>query len=233
MNDWTRVASVARREPRLDSVARVNPGVRVLGWILVSAACVLLCASKARAEVSAEADPHAHHHHMMQTPPPMTRSTANYSVPDITLVRADGAHVKLAQELDDGRPVLLDFIYTTCTTICPVMSQTFAEVQKRLGAQAAKIKMMSVSIDPEEDTPARLIEYAKRYQAGPQWSFYTGTAQASIEAQRVFNVYRGDKMNHAPAALFRSAPGQPWVRLDGFATPDALLSEIHTQLAQK
>jgi len=170
---------------------------------------------------------------MMQAPPPVARSTANYSVPDITLVRSDGAHVKLAQELDDGRPVLLDFIYTTCTTICPVMSQTFAEVQKRLGPQAAKIKMVSVSIDPEEDTPARLTEYAKRYQAGPQWTFYTGTAQASVAAQRVFNVYRGDKMNHAPVALFRSAPGQPWVWLDGFATPDELVSEVRTQLAQK
>ena len=233
MNDWTRLTTVARREARLDSVARANRAVRVLGWMLASGACVLLCASKARADVGAEADPHAHHHHMMQAPPPVTRSTANYSVPDIALVRADGTHVKLAQELDDGRPVLLDFIYTTCTTICPVMSQTFAEVQKRLGPQAAKVKMMSVSIDPEEDTPSRLTEYAKRYQAGPQWSFYTGTAQASIEAQRVFSVYRGDKMNHSPVALFRSAPGQPWVRLDGFATPDALLSEIHTQLAQK
>ncbi|HEX4585229.1 MAG TPA: SCO family protein [Burkholderiaceae bacterium] len=181
----------------------------------------------------AAADPHAHHHHMMEAPPPVARSTARYVAPEVTLVRSDGARVNFARELDDGRPVLLDFIYTTCTTICPVMTQTFAEVQKRLGRDAAKVKMVSVSIDPEEDTPARLTDYAKRYQAGAQWSFYTGTAEASMAVQRAFDAYRGDKMNHSPATYFRSAPGQPWVRLDGFVTPDAVIGEVHTQVAQK
>jgi protein SCO1 len=179
------------------------------------------------------ADPHAHHHQMMQAPPPVARRTAHYVAPDVTLVRSDGARVNFQRELDDGRPVLLDFIYTTCTTICPVMSQTFAEVQKRLGPDAAKVKMMSVSVDPEQDTPARLAEYARRYQAGAQWSFYTGTIEAGILVQRAFDVYRGEKMNHSAVTLFRAAPGQPWVRLDGFATPDAVLVEVRTQIAQK
>jgi protein SCO1/2 len=197
----------------------------------VSAGLLLVGSSSGADEPAA--DPHAHHRHMMEAPPPVTRSTASYTVPDVTLVRADGAQVNFAHELDDGRPVLLDFIYTTCTTICPVLSQTFAEVQKHLGSNAAKVKMVSVSIDPEEDTPARLTEYAKRYHAGAQWSFYTGTLQASQLVQRTFDVYRGDKMNHTPVTLFRAAPGQPWIRLDGFATPDMVLGEVHTQIAQK
>jgi protein SCO1 len=199
----------------------------------VALAAGLLLGSAGSGAEEAAPDPHAHHHHMMQAPPDVRRSTVNYAIPDLKLVRSDGARVTLAQELDDGRPVLLDFIYTTCTTICPVMTQTFAEVQKRLGADAAKVKMVSVSIDPEQDTPARLTEYAKRYQAGAQWSFLTGTVEASVAAQRAFDAYRGDKMNHVPVTLFRSAPGQPWVRLDGFATPDALIGEVHTQVAQK
>jgi protein SCO1 len=181
----------------------------------------------------ATGDPHAHHHHMMEAPPPVLRSTINYSVPDVTLVRADGERVKLARELDDGHPVLLDFIYTTCTTICPVQSQTFAMLQKRLGSDASKIKMISISIDPEEDTPARLMDYSKRFHAGAQWQFYTGTVEASIAAQSAFNAYRGDKMSHASVTFFRSAPGQPWVRLDGFVTPDALMSELRATVAQK
>ena len=198
----------------------------------VSAICLLAGSAGSGAD-EAPADPHAHHHQLMQAPPPIARRTASYVAPDVILVRSDGARVSFAHELDDGRPVLLDFIYTSCTTICPVMSQTFAEVQKRLGRDAAKVKMVSVSIDPEEDTPARLTEYAKRYQAGAQWSFYTGTTEASVATQRAFDAYRGDKMNHSPVTFFRSAPGQPWVRLDGFATPDAVLGEIHTQVAQK
>ena len=203
----------------------------------ISAACLLLASAPSGADDSMQmqmqADPHAHHHHMAEAPPPVSRTTGNYTVPDITLVRADGGRVNLAKELNDGHPVLLDFIYTTCTTICPVMSQTFAEVQKRLGTDAAKLKMVSITIDPEEDTPARLTEYAKRFQAGPQWSFYTGSAEASVFVQRAFDVYRGDKMNHAPVTFFRSAPGQPWIRLDGFATPDVVLDEVHTRVAQQ
>jgi len=212
-------------------MSRTRGALQVLAQA-VSAGLLLVGASSSGADEPA-ADPHAHHRHMMEAPPPVTRSTANYTVPDVTLVRADGAQVNFAHELDDGRPVLLDFIYTTCTTICPVLSQTFAEVQKHLGANAAKVRMVSVSIDPEEDTPARLTEYAKRYHAGAQWSFYTGSLQASQLVQRTFDVYRGDKMNHTPVTLFRAAPGQPWVRLDGFATPDMVLGEVHTQIAQK
>jgi protein SCO1/2 len=198
----------------------------------VAAACLLL-GPAAYGTDEAPADPHAHHHQMMQAPPPVARTAVNYRVPDTTLVRSDGVRVNFAHELDDGRPVLLDFIYTTCTTICPVMSQTFAEVQKRLGPDAAKVKMVSVSIDPEQDTPARLTEYSKRYRAGAQWSFYTGSVESSVAVQRAFDVYRGDKMNHSPVTLFRAAPGRPWVRLDGFATPDAVLGEVRTEIAQK
>jgi len=212
-------------------MSRTRGALQVLAQA-VSAGLLLVGASSSGADEPV-ADPHAHHRHMMEAPPPVTRSTANYTVPDVTLVRADGAQVNFAHELDDGRPVLLDFIYTTCTTICPVLSQTFAEVQKHLGANAAKVKMVSVSIDPEEDTPARLTEYAKRYHAGAQWSFYTGSLQASQLVQRTFDVYRGDKMNHTPVTLFRAAPGHPWIRLDGFATPDMVLGEVHTQIAQK
>ena len=196
-------------------------------------ALLVLSAPLARADEAPAADPHAHHHHMMEAPPPVIRSTLNYSAPDVTLVRADGVRVNIAHELDDGHPVLLNFIYTTCTTICPVLSQTFAEVQKRLGADAAKIKMISISIDPEEDTPVRLLDYSKRFHAGTQWQFYTGTVEASVATQRAFDAYRGDKMSHAPVTFFRGAPGQPWVRLDGFATPDALVSELRPIVAQK
>jgi protein SCO1/2 len=201
--------------------------------VSTAATCGWLLGSVASGADDVSTDPHAYHHHLMQAPPSVARQTASYVAPDITLLRSDGVQVNFAHELDDGRPVLLDFIYTTCTTICPVMSQTFAAVQKRLGPAAAKVKMMSVSIDPEEDTPSRLTEYAKRYEAGGQWSFYTGTVQASIAVQRAFNVYFGDKMNHAPVTLYRGAPGQPWVRLGGFVTADAVLHEMPTQIARK
>ncbi len=145
------------------------------------------------------------------------------TLPAVTLVREDGKSVQLAQELDDGRPVLVNFIYTTCFGICPISSQTFAQFQSKLGTEAAKVHLVSVSIDPEEDTPPVLRTYARKYHAGAGWNHYTGTVEASIATQKAFEVYKGDKMNHDPVTLMRVAPGKPWVRIDGFATADDLL----------
>jgi len=168
-------------------------------------------------------DPHEHCHHMGME---AVRTSAAYAVPDIELVRDDGKKVWLNQEVDDGRPVVLSFIFTSCTTICPMISATLAQLQRRLGPARDQVHLISISIDPEFDTPARLREYASKLGAGPEWQHYGGTLAASQAAQRAFGAYRGDKMNHTPVTLVRTAPGAQWVRFDGFATADQLLAEL-------
>jgi protein SCO1/2 len=170
-------------------------------------------------------DEHAHHHHTPTTVD-TRRSTLRYRAPDVDLVRDDGRHVSLPAEMDDGRPVVLAFIYTSCTTVCPLTSQTLSMVQQKLGDARDRVHIMSISIDPEQDTPARLRAYAKTFHAGAGWQHYTGTLTASQGAQRAFDVYRGDKMDHAPAVLIRRAPAADWVRIDGFATAEQVLAEL-------
>jgi protein SCO1/2 len=156
------------------------------------------------------------------------RSVAEYTIPDITLVREDGKSVNLAAELNDGRPVVLNFVYTSCTTICPMSSQVFEQFQDELGGAREAVHLMSISIDPEQDTPARLREYAGRFHALKGWNHYSGTLAASLAVQKAFNAYRGDKMSHIPLTLTRAAPGKPWVRFDGFARADDLVAERRT-----
>jgi protein SCO1/2 len=170
-------------------------------------------------------DPHAAHRAMMAHST-VTRTVASYAVPDLTLVRDDGAQVSLDEELDDGRPVVLNFIFTTCTTICPMSSQVFSMLQQKLAEDHVRAHLVSISIDPEQDTPVRLREYAARFKAGADWQHYTGTLPASVAAQKAFDVYRGDKMSHPPLTLVRAVPGGDWVRLEGFATADQLLAEL-------
>jgi protein SCO1/2 len=150
-------------------------------------------------------------------------STANYKIPPLQLLRDSGKSVSLVQELDDGRSVILNFIFTTCETTCPLSSQTFSAFQRKLGSERGRVHMVSISIDPEQDTPTRLRAYAKKFHAGAQWQHYTGTLQASLAAQQAFGAYRGDKMSHTPVTLLRAAPGKPWMRIEGFVTPDQLL----------
>jgi protein SCO1/2 len=164
--------------------------------------------------------------HQHYAAPALTRTLANYVVPEVKLLRDDGQLVRLSRELDDGRPVVLSFIYTSCTTVCPITSQTLAQLQEKLGAARELVHMVSISIDPEHDTPARLRAYADGLRAGPQWQHYTGTLAAVQTAQRAFAVYRGNKMDHEPVTLVRGVPGAPWVRIDGFATADQLMAEL-------
>ena len=93
------------------------------------------------------------------------------------------------------------------------------------GLVDAQAKLVSISIDPEFDTPERLREYALKFGATSQWQHYTGSRQAVLAVQKAFNVYRGDKMNHFAVTFLRGAPAQPWVRLEGFATPDDIARE--------
>jgi protein SCO1 len=163
----------------------------------------------------------------------VSRSVADYTVPPVELVREDGKVVRFSDELADPRPVVLNFIYTTCNGICPMLSQTLSFLQSKLGAQRDSVRMVSVSLDPEQDTPQRLSEYAERFHAGPEWHHYTGTAAASVVVQRAFGVYRGDKMSHSPVTLLRPAPGKPWVRFDGYASADELLREFQDRIAAR
>ncbi len=177
----------------------------------------------------AEESMHDHHHHAMpDAQDGYVRTQATYTVPDVKLVNADGTEVPLRSELaEQDKPVILNFIFTTCGAICPVMSATFSQLQAALSQERDAVHMVSISIDPEQDTPAALKAYADKYGAGPQWQMLTGSLDDSIAVQRAFDVYRGDKMNHQPATFLRAGRGQPWVRLDGFASADDILREVH------
>jgi protein SCO1/2 len=135
--------------------------------------------------------------------------------------------------MDDGRPVVLNFIFTSCSSVCPLLSQVFEQFAEKLGPDRAKVHLMSISIDPEQDTPARLREYARKFNAGAEWQHYTGTVQASLATQRAFGVDRGDKMSHPAVTLLRAAPGMPWLRLDGFITPAELLDQYRQLSAER
>lgn len=154
------------------------------------------------------------------------RSERRYRVPDVTLVDEHARAVRLREALDADGPVLVNFIFTTCNAICPVMSGIFARVPRELGEDAERVRLVSISIDPEQDTPARLRAYAARFSAGPGWRFLTGSAADVAAVQRAFDAYRGDKMNHEPLTLLHAGPGRPWIRLDGFASAAALAREV-------
>jgi protein SCO1 len=166
----------------------------------------------------------------VSVPATAVRSLLAVRLPVVRLRAHSGPAIDFASSLDEQRPALLNFIFTSCTTVCPPLSQTFAAVQERLGARRELLQMVSVSIDPEHETPGRLRDYAARFGAGSQWRFFTGSAEGVDAVQRAFNVYRPDKMGHTPVTFVRPKGSRQWVRLDGYATPDELIHAAFTPL---
>lgn len=161
--------------------------------------------------------------------PRYARSLVRPAVPPVTLVDRDGSRVALAEELARPGPVAVQFVFTTCAAICPVTTGTLAAARERY----PKLRALSITIDPEHDTPERLRAYAASFGAGRGWRFLTGRGADLLAVQQAFDVYRGDKMRHQPATFLRAAPGGPWLRLDGFPSAAELAAEVAALVAAR
>jgi protein SCO1/2 len=175
-------------------------------------------------------DPHAAHRAMMQQTG-YRRSEHQYNPKDVDLLNQRGDKTSLLTELSVDKPVILNFVFATCTTICPVLSGSFASTQKLLGDDRDKVSMISITIDPEHDTPEILANYAGVFGAGPQWQFLTGRPDDIVAVQRAFDVYRGNKMSHEPITLLKAAGSDTWVRMNGLVSGADIVNEYNHLVA--
>lgn len=196
--------------------------------IAVPAAALLLLSGDVMAEAVAH-DKHAAHRAAMRDTRYET-TTAQYSVPDVQLIDQSGARVELQALLESDEPLALNFIFTTCTTICPVMTATFAQMRRELGEAGDDLRLVSISIDPEYDRPEKLRAYAEQFRAGAGWEFLTGDSADIVRVLKSFDSYAGSKMNHQPVTLLKGPGSSSWTRIDGLATGKDLAHEVSERL---
>ncbi|MGD0586569.1 MAG: SCO family protein [Oryzomonas sp.] len=154
------------------------------------------------------------------------RTLESYTVPDVVLVNQDGAKVHLKEVIQySNKPVIVDFIFGTCTTICPILSVGFSNLQLKLGTNSRKVQLISISIDPENDTPKVLKEYLKRYRAKPGWDFLTGSRSDIDKVMHALNAYIPNKMSHYPLTLIKPPQEGKWIRIFGLLSSSEFLSE--------
>lgn len=154
------------------------------------------------------------------------RTTAQYTLPDVALINQDGKKIRLKTVLASGKPVIVDFIYGTCTTICPVLSACFVNLQHKLGADSGKVHLISISIDPENDSPKVMKEYLKRYRAKPGWDFLTGSRKDIDAVMRALDAYIPNKMSHYALTLIHPQQGGAWIRINGIMSSSEFMAEV-------
>lgn len=153
------------------------------------------------------------------------RTVEQYTIPDVVLINQDGEKIRFKKLLESEQPVVVDFIYGTCTTICPILSAGYANLQRKLGTATTRVQLVSITIDPEYDTPAILKEYLTRYQAKPGWDFLTGSRRDIDRVMNAFDAYFRNKMDHKPLTFIRSPKDGKWIRLYGLMSGIDFLDE--------
>ena len=125
-------------------------------------------------------------------------------LPAIGLIDQHGATVSLASL--KGKPVLIDFIYANCATACPVLTSRFARIASKLGGDlGTKVTMVSVTLDPEHDRPAQLLDYARTHEADRDgWLFLTGKP-ADVDA--VLRIYKLKREREPDGSIAHVATG--------------------------
>ena len=151
-------------------------------------------------------------------------------LPDTELITQYGKHRRLSSDIIDDRIVVIDFIYTTCTTVCPVLSATLRQVQRQLEGD---ILLVSISVDPIRDTPAKLKAYADKLQVGDGWVWLTGEKQAVDGVLRQLGAYTPNFADHPSMVLVGDARSGHWSRFLGFPAAEKIVAKVKELTAER
>lgn len=147
-------------------------------------------------------------------------------LPAVVLTDETGRTVRLQDDFAKDHVVVMNFIFTTCSTICQPMSATFAQVEKQLGTRP--VRLVSISIDPENDTPARLAEWKARFKGGSSWTLLTGAQEEIDRLRKALGVYTADRLSHTPTTVLLDERSGRSTRLNGLVQASDVIAAIDT-----
>jgi protein SCO1 len=198
----------------------MNTNVAVRRLVQLTVFLIALIRVQAIVGVHAESDPD-------------TRSAERQNIPDAELIDQDGKTVHLYTDLVKGRVAALSFIFTTCTTICPLIGADLGRLQAELGQSlGGDIVLISVSVDPATDTPQRMKAWGAQFGAKPGWSLLTGHKQTVDQLLRLVGLYTPDIQSHSPFLVLVNDRTGDWTRVNALETPPAKIAEILQKMAE-
>ena len=174
-------------------------------------------------------DPDKHNHQTKKE-----ASVAEKYFTDVVLLDQDGKSHRFYNDILKGKTIIINAMFTSCTNVCPPMNRNFEKIQEALGDRLGKEALLiSISVDPANDTPDRLKQYAKRFHAKPGWLFLTGKKENVDWALYKLGQYAEKPDGHKSIILIGNEPTGVWKKAFGLASSDELIRLVEEVLAAK
>lgn len=155
------------------------------------------------------------------------RNGAAIYLADLPLVDQNGKTVDLYKEYIAGRHIVLHSFFARCEGSCPVMMTTLQSLQKQLGSRLGKdVQIVSITVDPDHDSPQVLADYARRVQAKPGWHFLSGSSAQVTTALRRIGQYADAPENHMNLIIVGNDASGDWRKLHGLAPLEEIVRAV-------
>ena len=169
---------------------------------------------------------------------PSRPKTESYSfsaakIPNARVLDQNGKQLNFYDDLIKGKSVAINFVFTTCTAICPSLTATFRKVQQEARARNLDVQLISISVDPTVDTPERLQEFAKKFKVEPGWTFVTGDKAEVDSVLQALGVAVSNKNDHTPMVLIGNDVSDHWTRAYGLSSPATIVDLIVSASSRK
>ena len=153
---------------------------------------------------------------------------------DVELTNQDGEKVRFYSDVLKGKTVVVNAFFTSCTSVCPPMNRNMEKIQQALGDRVGRdVFLVSITVDPEVDTPARLKDYAKKFHAGPGWVFLTGKKENLDWALYKLGQYVENKDDHTTVFIVGNEPTGLWKKAFGMANVAELVQIVESVVNDK
>ena len=204
---------------------------------LFAAAYNCLAQTQAPAQTPSQAKPAAppaphDHSHMTKNAEQATPAEKYFT--DVELVDQDGKKVHFYSDVLKGKTVVVNAFFTTCTSVCPPMNRNMQKIQEALGDRVGRdVFFVSITVDPEVDTPEKLKKYAQSFHAGPGWMFLTGKKENLDWALYKLGQYVEKKDDHTTVFIIGNETTGLWKKAFGMANIAELVQVVESVVNDK
>jgi protein SCO1 len=175
------------------------------------------------------ASPPAPHDHSHMSKDPEKASPAEKYFTDVELVNQDGKKVHFYSDVLKGKTVVVNAFFTTCTSVCPPMNRNMQKIQEALGDRVGRdVFFVSITVDPEVDTPEKLKKYAQSFHAGPGWMFLTGKKENLDWALYKLGQYVESKDDHKTILIVGNETTGLWKKAFAMANLAELVQVVES-----